>query len=158
MTGSQLFERVEITLTTGQWWAIPWWRTNQYYDDGFITKDNVEAAFAQLKAIFDAEWVIEERDFAITEARVWLKEHEQEVSQKAQLLDLKKALDKSSGPSEAYKICQLIGFRVAHPLFNEFLTEGSLPFQYLANLGLNLLSAKEANLLKEDLIGRLTVF
>mgnify|MGYP001583647008 CR=1 FL=1 len=156
MDTNKIHERYDNTLKTGEWWTNPWWQEDCYYNDRLFTREEAEAAFIQLKEIFDAKWVIEQRDTVIAKAREWLKKHEQEVIRNSSLLDFKEKLDNSSTPSEAYKVCILNGFRAVHSLFDNFLSvKGLLLFQYLVNLGLNLLAVKKANLLEADLIIRL---
>lgn len=148
-----MIKRVRITLATGQWWAIPWWR--DYNNLVAHTHDEIEAVFTLLKDIFDAEWFKKERDSIIIKTKKWLEEHKEKVSQYPTLLKLEEKLYNLSDPVETYTICQSIGFCVDHPLFNLFLAEGLFPLQYLTNLGSNLLTIKETGLLGRDLIKRL---
>lgn len=57
MKRSRIIERMQATLKTGEWWAIPWWRDDKYYEDGSFTKEKGETAFRELINIFDAEWL-----------------------------------------------------------------------------------------------------
>ncbi len=147
MANSQVLERAKVILTTGEWWAVPWWRADEYYDDRLFTRRQAEDAFTQLKKIFNAKWMLEQRDIVITEAKKWLGEHEQEVKQNSWFFTLKEKLDITLEPSEAYSIYRSMGFRATHPLFDYFFTEGLIPFQYMVSLGLNLFTAVKANLL-----------
>lgn len=140
---STILERHDSTLKTGEWWATPWWREDYYYNDRLFTREEAESAFIQLKEIFDAKWVREQRDAVIAKAKKWLNEHEQEVSHNPLYLDFKQKLDNLSSPSEAYETCTLLRFRSEHPLFNEFFKEGLGPFNYLVALGRDLRNVKD---------------
>jgi len=50
--------RYNIALETGEWWNIQRWK--DYYDDQ--KKEEIEDSFEILKVIFDAKWVIDQRD------------------------------------------------------------------------------------------------
>ena len=56
MLDNSILEQEKNKLETGQWWAIPWWQEDQYYD-GLVTRADAEIAFAQLEEVFDARWV-----------------------------------------------------------------------------------------------------
>jgi len=53
--------RYNIALETGEWWNIQRWK--DYYDDQ--KKEEIEDSFEILKVIFDAKWVMEQRDHVI---------------------------------------------------------------------------------------------
>jgi len=54
MLDNSILEQEKNKLETGQWWAIPWWQEDQYYDDELITRKDAEAAFNELKETFKA--------------------------------------------------------------------------------------------------------
>jgi hypothetical protein len=154
MNGSKIIERVNNTLTTGEWWSIPWWEEDKYYGDGLFTKKEAETAFNELINTFDAKWMIEQRDAVIANAKEWFENHRQEVDNNPQLLYYRQKLDNASEPSEAFKVCQLMGFQASHHLFNNFFAEGLSPFQFLCSLGLDLHTVRKADPLR-DLVRRL---
>lgn len=142
-----IHERMNITLKTGEWWAIPWWHQERYYKDSRFNRDDAERVFTMLKEIFDKSWLLDQRDRAISKARKWLSGNEGKVRSDTQLSYLKEKLEETSEPSEAYKVCMMIGFRSQHPLFDQFFGEGHLIFDHFAMMGRDLLDAKNAGLL-----------
>lgn len=56
MSAAPIIERMKETLKTGKWWAIPWWRDEKYYKDGFASRKSAETAFRELIRTFDEKW------------------------------------------------------------------------------------------------------
>lgn len=147
MSTSKCLERYDIALKTRRWWAIPWWQEDQYKEAVQFSTEEVKDAFEMLKKLFDEKWFISQRDSMITEAKRWLKGNEDKLRSNTWVSSLKGEMERTSDPLEHYKICKLIGFHPAHPLFNELLIEGLCPFNYLVKLGRDLCEAEGANLL-----------
>lgn len=61
MVNSSILKRRNITLKNGKWWAIPWWRQDQYYKDGLFTREQAEVAFNESINVFDDKWMLEHR-------------------------------------------------------------------------------------------------
>jgi hypothetical protein len=57
----KILERGNITLKTGKWYDDPWWQDDKYYEDGLFTRKDAETAFNELKRVFNADWVLEQR-------------------------------------------------------------------------------------------------
>ena len=138
---------MDITLKTGEWWAVPWWGQDRYYEDSQFNREEVENAFKMLREIFDSIWLLTQKDRTISEAKQWLGRNQDKVKTDACLSYLKERLEGTSESSEAYKVCMMIGFRSQHPLFDQFFGEGHLPFYHLAMLGRALLDVRNAKLL-----------
>lgn len=147
MDANKIHERNENTLKTGEWWAIPWWQEDQYYGNSQFRKDEVEEAFLMLRGIFDAKWLINQRDRVITEAKNWLKENGKKGITNNLLSSFKEELESALEPLEVYKACTRREFRSKHPLFNGFLRGGQCPFNYFVALGRDLRNVKDAKLI-----------
>lgn len=62
MSNSKIVEPWKKILQTGEWWNPPWWREEKYCQDSLFKQGIVENAFAELRSIFDARWMLGERD------------------------------------------------------------------------------------------------
>ncbi len=149
MSNSRVLERRDIILRNGEWWAIPWWQQEQYYEDGLFTKEQAEAAFSELKKVFNPKWMLKQRDSVISKTKERLDKHIYKTKNSI-LLQLKEVIDDANDPSEAFGICSLAGFYSPHPLFVEFFGEGDLYFHDLVGLGINLLDARKKSLLRDS--------
>jgi len=148
---NNVIERYNIALKTGEWWNIQRWK--DYYDDQ--KGEEIEDSFEVLKVIFDAKWVMGQRDHVITVTKEWLTNNEDIVKKNNELSYLKEELEKVSKPSEAYQICgSILGYYPVHPLFNDLFAEGKSHFEFLLALGRDLLDVGEADLMG-DLYNRL---
>ena len=151
MNMSMFLERYNIALETGEWWNIQWWK--DYYDDD--KREEIEDSFEVLKVIFDAKWVMEQRDHVITVTKNWLVDNENIVKKNTELSYLKEELEKVSKPSEAFHLCgSILRYYPVHPLFNDLFAEGKSYFEFLVALGRDLLDVGEADLMG-DLYNRL---
>src|SRR3972149_8443871 len=56
----KILERLKITLETGKWYAIPWWRKDGYYENDLANREKVEIAFNELIRVFDGKWMLEQ--------------------------------------------------------------------------------------------------
>lgn len=140
-------EKVSMIIKTGKWWAIPWWRRDQYYGDSELTKADANNAFLMLRKTFSAKWLVEQRNLLIADARKWLTENNGQDFVNAQFSGLKDKLKNASKPLEVYRLCRMNGIKPRHPLFDELFSEGLLPFKHLVALGRDLLAAKRNRLL-----------
>lgn len=144
MDMNNVIERYNIALKTGECWNIQRWK--DYYDDD--KREEIEDSFEVLKVIFDAKWVMEQRDRVITVTKNWLVDNEDIVRNNNLLSSLKEKLERTSKPSEAYRICGMIlGYYPVHPLFNYLFSEGKSRFEFWVALGRDLLDVGEADLM-----------
>ncbi len=61
MGGLRILERAKLALNTGEWWAIQWWQSDEYYKDGPHTREQARIAFGELARVFDAQWFLQQK-------------------------------------------------------------------------------------------------